>query len=436
MLRALVFLTAVIAALPAPAAAQSCLVPDNQIVSGGPGKDGIPALTTPQVVSAAEANRFLGPGNLVLGVTVNGEARAYPHNVLWWHEIVNDVLGGKPITVSYCPLTGSGMVYDPAIAGSTLSFGTSGLLFDNNLILYDRATDSLWSQMRVQAICGKLISTVPALLPVVQSTWQAWSSLHPETTVVSFNTGFNRNYNQYPYGTYDQLDNTQLLFPESFIDPRRPMKELALGITHEGLARAYPYGGLGERAAINDEITGLPVLVVFDKAAQTALPFDRRVQGRTLTFDPEGAGFPFRLRDRETRTLWDLTGLAVEGPLGGSRLAPLATYSAMWFAWAAFHRGTEIYTSSAGAADVMITIKGVNGDMSYEPNPAMVSVGQRVAWRNADGITHTATQDGGAFDTGLIPGGAASILITTTTATTLPYHCKIHPSMVGTLVVR
>jgi plastocyanin len=420
---------------PAPGADQAC--PGAEMVPTGEGKDGIPSLTVPQVVSAPEANGFIAPGALVLGVVVNGEARAYPHNVLWWHEVINDVLGGKPITVSFSSLTGSGMVYDPAIAGSTLSFGTSGFVLDNNQVLYDRMTDSLWPQMRLHAACGKLGGTVAGLLPVVQSTWEAWRSLHPETTAVSFNTGFARDYNQYPYGTYDQLGDTQLRFAQSFVDPRRAMKEPVLGLVQDGLARAYPYSGLGDRVAVNDELKGRPVLVVFDRAAQMALPFDRRVGDRTLSFEPmEPTGFPFRLRDRETQTLWDLTGLAVSGPLAGSRLAPIATYSAMWFAWAALFRGTEIYAPNAQGAEVVITIKGVNGNMSYEPNPAVVKVGQRVAWRNADRVTHTATQDRGAFDTGFIPAGATSIAVTPGIPGSFPYHCEIHPSMVATLIVQ
>lgn len=328
----------------AGAAGSDCLIPSSQLVNGGPGRDGIPALNRPPAVPAAAGDQFLAPGALVLGMAVGGQARAYPHNVLWWHEIVNDELGGRPIAVSYCPLTGSGMVYDPAIGGQTLNFGVSGLLFDNNLVLFDRTTESLWSQMRVQAVCGSFSGTAPSLLPVVQSTWAAWKALHPETTVVSFDTGFRRNYNQYPYGTYDQIGDNSLLFPQSFLDPRRPMKELVLGIREGATARAYSYGALGERAAVNDAVGGRTVLVVFDRAGEMALAFDRDVAGGRLSFEiVEATGFPFGLRDRETGTVWDLTGAALAGPLAGGRLKPVATYSAMWFAWASFNRGTELY---------------------------------------------------------------------------------------------
>jgi hypothetical protein len=324
--------------------ASTCLIPQSQLVNGGPGRDGIPALNRPAAVAAAAGDRFLRPDTLVVGVSIGAEARAYPHNVLWWHEIVNDEVGGRPIVVSYCPLTGSGIVYDAVIGGRTLTFGVSGLLFDNNLVLFDRATDSLWSQMRVQSVCGTLSSTTPTLLPVVQSTWAAWKALHPSTTVVSFDTGFARNYNQYPYGNYDQLADTSLLFPQSFVDPRRPLKELVIGIREGTAARAWPYEALGNRAAVNDTVEGRAVLVVFDRAGQVALAFDRDVSGRPLTFEVvEGTQFPFHVQDRETGSRWDLTGAGVAGPLAGSCLKQVATYSAMWFAWAAFNRDTELF---------------------------------------------------------------------------------------------
>ena len=322
-----------------------CLVPSSQLVNGGPGRDGIPALNNPPTVSAASGDGFLSPDSLVLGVSFGGQARAYPHNVFWWHEIINDVVGGRPIVLSYCPLTGSGMVYDPVIEGQTLNFGVSGLLFDNNLVLFDRASESLWSQMRVEGICGRFTRTVPTLLPLVQSTWAAWKALHPATSVVSFSTGFSRNYNQYPYGNYDQLNDTSLLFPQSFVDPRRPAKELVLGLREGATAKAYAYGSLGDRTAVNDVVGGRAVVVAFDAEAEMALAFSRDVAGTRLSFDVvEDRAFPFHLRDAETGTLWDLTGTAVSGPRAGARLDPVATYSAMWFAWAAFNRSTELFS--------------------------------------------------------------------------------------------
>ncbi len=332
-----------------------CLVPEDEIFSGGPGRDGIPALTNPKVVSATAADAFLLPEDLVLGVEINGEARAYPHAVLWWHEIVNDVVGGMPIAVSFCPLTGSGLVYDPVVLGEgtePVNFGVSGLLFDNNLILFDRTSDTLWSQMRVQGICGPATGTFPRQLPVVQSTWAGWRALYPGTTVVNFETGFSRNYDRYPYGDYDVVGNNDLLFPHSFIDSRLPMKQVVLGISHEGVHRAYSHATMkAERAqlVVNDDVNGRKVLVVFDNDRQLAIPFDRTLrltetESRVLSFDiAEPGGFPYMLRDRESGSLWTMTGQALEGELAGTALSRIPTFSAMWFAWASFNQGTEIW---------------------------------------------------------------------------------------------
>ena len=205
--------------------------------------------------------------------------------------------------------------------------------------------------MRVQAICGPRAESRPTLLPVVQSTWQAWKTLHPDTTVVGLDTGYRRNYDTYPYGTYDQVFDETLLYPVSVLDPRLGKKELVLGLEHEGVSRAYPYGGLGDRALVNDDVGGRPVLVVYDREAQMAVAFDRQLGDRLLSFEAADApGFPFFLQDLETGSTWDLTGLAVDGELAGVRIEPVATYSAMWFAWAAFHQGTEIYQPAPSPA--------------------------------------------------------------------------------------
>ena len=162
--------------------------------------------------------------------------------------------------------------------------------------------------------------------------------------MVNFDTGFDRRYDVYPYGNYDQVSDTSLLFPQSVIDGRRQLKELVLGIVHDGLARAYPYLDLGDRAVVNDDVGGRAVLVVHDADGEMAIAFDRVLGDETLSFElVEQSVFPFHVRDLETGSLWTLRGEAVEGPLAGERLSQVATYSAMWFAWASFRPGTEIF---------------------------------------------------------------------------------------------
>ncbi len=343
--------------LPAEVAAQ-CLVPQSELFAAA-APDSIPALTDPATVSADSST--LSPDDIVIGVVQNGEARAYPLRIMWWHEIVNDVLGGVAMAITYCPLTGSSLIYDPMLEGQRVIFGTSGLLFDNNLVMYDRASLSLWSQMMGRGICGPYISHEPALYPVVETTWAAWKRMHPDTTVVSFNTGYRRDYTRYPYGDYDSVNSTRLLYPHSFIDSRLAPKALVHGIVHGDTARAYRLDdptASQSRLAFNDKIKSRPLLVVVDRDRRLAVSFDRKVRflnkrgkwkKKKFTFDVVESGkFPFLLKDRQTGSTWNLQGVPVDGQLvdkveGGGLPRVADAYSSFWFAWASFHRGSGIY---------------------------------------------------------------------------------------------
>ncbi len=278
--------------------ASGCEVPCNEIISGGPPKDGIPSVDHDDrvgqltLVDADDAGAaYLAADDRVLGVVVRGpdgavDARAYSHNVLWWHEIANDVVGGSPVTISFCPLTGSGMVFPGGERG--LSFGTSGRLFNSNLVMYDRVTDSLWSQMLRRAVSGPLQGERLPLLPVVDTTWARWKALWPETKVTTTDTGHARDYSRYPYGDYreDHRDTFRPTRPPH--DPVAPAKTLALGVRVGDVARAYLYDRLdavGARAVVEDTLGGVPLMIVWDREGALALPFDRRVGDQTLTFE-------------------------------------------------------------------------------------------------------------------------------------------------------
>jgi len=356
-------LLAVALTLPAGVDAQVCTNPVN-LVSTGVGKDAIPALMDPVFVSAAEGDLTWRPAVRVLGVVINGEARAYPIPILWWHEIINDRLGGGPIAVTCWPLTGSGLVFDPVVDGEFVTFGTSGLLFENNLVMYDRTNQqSLWPQLDETAVCSTSAEgQVLSLLPVIETTWKGWKELHPATTVLSLDTGHVRDYGRYPYGDYNHPDNEGLLYPQSFIDPRRPMKELVYGVRHDGGARAFSHSGLragGDRLVLNQTMRGLRMVIVWDGVNRSVTGFDRRPRvlakngtwkRKTLKLElvEDDAGFPFVLRDKRSKTTFTLSGEVIEGKLADSiengRLEPLAdSYTAFWFAWATFYRGTEVY---------------------------------------------------------------------------------------------
>jgi len=318
----------------------SCSITDEEVVSGGPGKDGIPALSDPRTATAGEpGTEYLDPDDRVIGIKLGDLVLAIPLNIMWWHEIVNLEVGDRKVSVTHCPLTGSSMAFDRSgIDGAEL--GVSGLLLRNNLIMYDRNTEeSLWPQMTRQARCGARNGTVLDMVPTIEMTWDGWLTLHPNTEVVSSLTGFGRNYRLYPYDDYDKLSNNQLLFPINRFDSRRPAKERVLGIADPNGARAYPFGELlelGFTAVVDTETDA----IFWDSLRQAAMAYKKVLDGQTLDFYFEAG----QIRDEQTESVWRIDGLAVSGPLAGKRLEPVAeAYVAYWFAWAAFHTDTELW---------------------------------------------------------------------------------------------
>lgn len=243
------------------------LVPREQILQGGPPRDGIPALTSPEAVSAEQAT-FLRPDDIVVGVETGGEARAYPLRILMWHEAANDVLGDTPIAVTYCPLCNSAMVFDRRVDGRTLEFGVSGLLYQSNVLLYDRrasgGTESLWNQIQMRAVTGPAAKAGRALklLPSTMTRWSDWRARHPRTTVLSPRTGFARNYANSPYGPYFASD--ELMFPvdkkQRRSVERLKNKDPMVLVTIGGEAKAYAVKDLaadaGPRGYVEDAVGG------------------------------------------------------------------------------------------------------------------------------------------------------------------------------------
>ena len=202
-------------------------VPISEVIDGGPGKDGIPSIDFPVFLKADNqvVNTYMNDEDLVVGITIGGESKAYPHRILDWHEIVNDEVSGDKITLSYCPLTGTAFGWKSSVGDNTFSdFGVSGLLYNNNLILYDRESGSYWSQLKLQCINGEYLSDRPEVINVVETTWKLWKEMFPNTKILSDDQGINRDYNVYPYGTYKE-DDKVLLFPISKTDETIPFKE-------------------------------------------------------------------------------------------------------------------------------------------------------------------------------------------------------------------
>jgi hypothetical protein len=291
--------------------------PLDLILSGGPPKDGIPALTNPPFAPDAS---YLSDEDLVLGVVINGVARAYPHNIGWWHEIVNDEIGGEFITVTFCPLTGTGLVFDATDDnGEQFELGVSGLLFNTNLIMYDRRDGTtLYPQMTFTGVQGSRQGDALSLLPVVETTWATWRRLHPDTQVVAEGTYSAGQYGSYPYGNYRSNDGLFLFPLTPSLTSFDGAKEMVLGVRLDGEAKAYPFGKMGTQTIINDQVGGVDIVVLWDRESSLVIPYARQVGDQVLSFEiAADDGFPFLLKDRETKSLWNVNGLALEGPLAG-----------------------------------------------------------------------------------------------------------------------
>ena len=327
------------------------------IASGGVERDGIPALTDPKFVDPSSADAdYLSDEDLVLGVAINGEARAYPHNIGWWHEIVNDVVGGQPISVSLCPLTSTGMVFSALDDDRRIELGVSGLLFNNNLIMYDRREgETLFPQMTYVGLKGSLEGQALELLPVVEAKWGYWKQLYPNTQVVSGETGIYMK-DQYFWYPYDRPEDYRAADEFIFFELEPPMssngtatlfraKQMTLGVRFGEIAMAYPFPAMGEQAVINHTVGDNPLVVVWYAQAEMAVPYFRKVGERTLTFEKVASNlqsYPFMMKDRETGTLWNLKGEAISGELRDSKLEQAPSHNAFWFAWTIW-QNTGIY---------------------------------------------------------------------------------------------
>ncbi len=277
---------------------QGSLVPATEFEFGGPPRDGIPALDRPQFVPAASAN-YLKPDDRVLGLELNGIVKAYPIRIMDWHEIANDDFNGKPVVVTYCPLCGTGVAFSAEIGGSPKTFGVSGLLYNSDVLLYDRQTASLWSQLLGKAVTGPLTGTKLELIPLRHTTWRGWKREHPDTQVLSIRTGYRRNYRDTAYRGYDK--SSSLMFSVSHRDRRYHPKEQVIGIEVDRQFKAYPFVELARTSGvIQDTVNGRKIRVVFDAENASAVVFDEA--------------------DKE-----------------------LPSVTGFWFAWVAFHPDTEVF---------------------------------------------------------------------------------------------
>jgi hypothetical protein len=329
------------------------LIELNELQSGGPGPDGIPAIDRPHFVTTRNAKTWLKPNEPVISLVVNSAAKAYPLQILIWHEIVNYDVDALPVTVTFCPLCYSALVFDRRVAGHTYTFGVSGMLRNSDMVMYDRQTQTLWQQFTGQAIVGDLVPKILTQLPSQIISFAQFAEAHPNGLVLSRKTGHSRDYGRNPYAGYDDINNTPFMY-HGKTDPRlRPMEKL-VAVTIAGQSTAYPYSITSKKRVINDLIANIPLVVFHDSGAVSALDesiiaqsretgstgvFSRNLDGRLLTFAYNGTAFT----DTETKTTWLITGRAIAGPLKGRNLTPLPHGDYFAFAYLAFKPNTKIY---------------------------------------------------------------------------------------------
>jgi len=276
------------------------LIPKDDIHSGGPPKDGIPAILSPKFEEAKEA-KWLNDDDLVSGFTYNGVKRAYPLRILVWHEAVNDKIGALPFLVSYCPLCGSTVVFNRSIKGKEYTFGISGLLYQSDVLFYDRETNSLWSQLEMKSVSGKMAGTNFNVLPSTLATWKEWREKHPDTLILSRDTGFLRDYDRQPYLGYEE--SRSLMFPIKNKNDKFHPKEKVLVVLSGDSAKAYP----------------------FSELQKVKTPLKDRLGGRDIVIE---------FKDGDYVTATSISG------------NPVDSFVSYWFAWFTFRPDTLIFTSS------------------------------------------------------------------------------------------
>lgn len=277
-------------------------IPLEEIVSGGPPKDGIPSIDQPKFISIQEADSFLSDEDPGLAVEFNGLTRFYPFQIMVWHEIVNDTINGKRVLVTYCPLCLSGIVFDPMVKGEEVEFGTSGKLWNSNLVMYDRKTDSLWSQILGEAIVGEMTGTKLAVLPSDMIKFGDFKKKHPAGEVLSRDTGATRFYGRDPYGDYYTTSGTY--FPVKNKDNRLQDKDFILGIVVNGKAKAYFPPAIKQTGEITDKFAGKTIVARYEKDIDAVRLFEKKSDGTLERINP---------------------------------------FAAFWFSWAAAHPETELY---------------------------------------------------------------------------------------------
>lgn len=327
----------------------------NEVLSGGPPKDGIPAVNNPAMESIDAARDWLVDRSPVIAVEIDGIARAYPQALLMWHEIANDEINGVPISVTFCPLCNSSITYDRRVNGDVLDFGVSGLLRNSDMIMYDRQTETWWQQLTGEALVGDYNGTLLDFIPSQVIGFGQFAERYPDGEVMSRDTGFNRQYGANPYAGYDSRTGRPFLF-RGDIDPRLESPVVhVLAAEIDDVAKAYPFDALREESVVNDTLGETPVVIFFQSGVASALDnsvidnsfdlgtagmYQSTVDGTVLTFTANADG---TFTDEQTGSTWNAFGEAIDGELVDTELEWVNAFPHFWFAWSAFRPETEVY---------------------------------------------------------------------------------------------
>ena len=304
----------------------------DEIVWGGVRKDGIPALTYPTMIGANEA-AYIGNDELVFGISINGDARAYPYRFMDWHEMLNDRIGGVSVSLAYCTLCGSGILYKTKIDSNDepIIFGSSGFLYRSNKLMYDQKTHSLWNQFSGEPVVGELVNKDIKLevLPLVTTTWEEWRKQYPDTKIMSSETGFIRDYTPgAAYGAYFFSD--ELMFPASVKDETLKKKEKVFGLRLSGANKAWPLTLFKKPTVIHDQVGIIPIVLIGDAKFETVRAY--RSEGIRFKLTENGQ----LIADNKE---WQWTEKELIGP-NNKKLSRLPGHIAYWFAWSGYFPDT------------------------------------------------------------------------------------------------
>jgi len=325
----------------------------NEVMSGGPPKDGIPAIDEPEYESIADATEWLSESDPVILFQHEGNARAYPLAILMWHEIINDELAGKPVSVTFCPLCNASIVYDREFNGEILDFGTTGKLRNSDLIMYDRQSETWWQQFTGQGIVGEHTGQQLSWLASQVISFGDFAAEFPDGNMVARPSDVSRNYGRNPYVGYDAGQPFLFRGPT---DDRLRATERIMGVELGDVTMAYDFATLAEAGVVNDSVADMSLVVLHKAGTSSALDsssisdgrdigsvavFQRMVGDQELTFSANGDG---TFADNETGSTWNILGQATDGELAGTQLEQVLAFDHFWFAWAAFFPDTGLYT--------------------------------------------------------------------------------------------